>query len=113
VSFFGKPETSRELARGYRPIVYVVRLFLFLRLVEEHWAAQFIDELSDRIEEWQAKEGKMSERDMFEKSFQRPRNYFHLSPREQWQIDRKLGILDWNGDGLTDEDRKRFEKHYL
>jgi hypothetical protein len=55
----------------------------------------------------------MSQRDMFEKSFQRPRNYFRLNPQKQWEIDRKLGILDWNGDGLTDEDRKRFEAHYL
>ena len=54
----------------------------------------------------------MSEREMFEKSFQRPTNYFKLSAREQWDIDTRLGILDWEGKGLTDDDRKRFQNHY-
>ena len=54
----------------------------------------------------------MTEREMFEKSFQRPKNFFDLSPEEQWAIDKKLGILDWNGDDLTAEDRKRFKAHY-
>lgn len=54
----------------------------------------------------------MSEREMFEKSFQRPKNFFKLSAREQWAIDKSLGILDWAGDGLSDADIKRFEEHY-
>lgn len=29
---------------------------------------------------------------------QRPANYDKLSPGEQWDIDKSLGILDWNGD---------------
>ena len=54
----------------------------------------------------------MTEREMFEKSFQRPKNYFKLSAREQWDIDKDLGILDWEGKSLTEEDRKRFREHY-
>ncbi len=54
----------------------------------------------------------MTEREMFEKSFQRPKNYFKLAADEQWGIDKRLGILDWNGDGLTEEDIKRFQAHY-
>lgn len=54
----------------------------------------------------------MTEREMFEKSFQRPRNYPQLSPAEQWAIDKSLGILDWNGDGLTEEDLARLKAHY-
>lgn len=54
----------------------------------------------------------MNEREMFEKSFQRPKNYFKLSAREQWAIDAELGILDWRGDDLTDDDRKRFLEYY-
>jgi hypothetical protein len=54
----------------------------------------------------------MTEREMFEKSFQRPKNYFKLSARRQWEIDESLGILDWNGDGLSKEDIKRFQAHY-
>lgn len=57
-------------------------------------------------------EDDMSEREMFEKSFQRPKNYFKLSARQQWDIDARLGILDWNGDGLSEADIKRFEEHY-
>lgn len=54
----------------------------------------------------------MTEREMFEKSFQRPKNYFHLSAREQWDIDKQLGILDWEGEDLTEADKKRFREHY-
>lgn len=55
----------------------------------------------------------MSEREMFEKSFQRPSNFFKLSARRQYEIDKELGILDWNGEDLTEEDRKRYKKHYV
>ena len=54
----------------------------------------------------------MTEREMFEKSFQRPRNYMHLSAREQWAIDKDLGILDWEGRDLTAEDKRRMREHY-
>jgi len=54
----------------------------------------------------------MTEREMFEKSFLRPTNYFKLSEREQWRIDSKLGILDWEGRDLSKEDLKRFDEHY-
>jgi hypothetical protein len=54
----------------------------------------------------------MSERQMFEASFQRPKNYFKLSEREQWEIDSRLGILDWEGSGLSKEDIERFKAHY-
>ena len=54
----------------------------------------------------------MTEREMFERSFKRPSNYFKLSARGQWRIDEQLGILDWKGEGLTEEDQKRFNEHY-
>ena len=54
----------------------------------------------------------MNEREMFEKSFERPTNFFKLGERRQWQIDNDLGILDWQGDGLTKEDEARFHAHY-
>lgn len=54
----------------------------------------------------------MTERDMFEKSFLRPTNYFKLSEQEKWDIDKQLGILDWEGDGLSKEDMDRFKAHY-
>jgi hypothetical protein len=54
----------------------------------------------------------MNEREMFEQSFRRPSNYFKLSPRQQWDIDENLGILDWKGEGLSEEDKKRFNDHY-
>ena len=49
---------------------------------------------------------------MFEKSFLRPSNFFELSANEQWNIDKQLGILDWEGEDLTTEDIERFKKHY-
>lgn len=54
----------------------------------------------------------MTEREMFEKSFLRPSDYLKLSESHQWAIDLKLGILDWKGEGLTEEDKRRFRKHY-
>jgi len=54
----------------------------------------------------------MTEREMFELSFQRPRNFLNLSPDAQWAIDKSLGILDWEGTGLNEEDLKRFNAHY-
>ena len=54
----------------------------------------------------------MSQKEMFELSFQRPANYFHLSNQEQWDIDKSLGILDWEGEGLTTEELNRFIAHY-
>lgn len=54
----------------------------------------------------------MNQREMFEASFGRPSNYFKLSPRQQWDIDANLGILDWEGGKLSEEDKERFENHY-
>lgn len=54
----------------------------------------------------------MNEREMFEASFQRPKNFFRLSPQEQWAIDKELGILDWIGEGLSEKDLERYKRHY-
>jgi len=54
----------------------------------------------------------MTEREMFEESFKRPSDFFKLSGERQWAIDKSLGILDWMGEGLTEEDKKRFKEHY-
>lgn len=54
----------------------------------------------------------MSEREMFEQSFKRPKNFFKLSAQEQWDIDKNLGILDWEGKDLSVEDMKRYTNHY-
>lgn len=54
----------------------------------------------------------MTENEMFEKSFERPKNFFRLTSEHQWQIDSRLGILDWKGENLTEEEKKRYKKHY-
>lgn len=54
----------------------------------------------------------MTQKEMFEASFKRPRNYLKLSEWEQWRIDAALGILDWRGEDLSDSDMKRIEDHY-
>lgn len=55
----------------------------------------------------------MTEREMFEKSFQRPSDFFRLTEQHQWSIDSRLGILDWKGDDLSKEDLERYKKHYI
>lgn len=53
------------------------------------------------------------EKEMFEKSFERPKNFFkELTPEERREIDKRLGILDWKGMYLTKEEKLRFNKHY-
>jgi len=54
----------------------------------------------------------MTNNEMFEESFKRPSNYFRLSPQEQWDVDKDLGILDWEGGLLTKEENERFQNHY-
>jgi hypothetical protein len=54
----------------------------------------------------------MTEREMFDKSFLRPNNFLKLSPERQWEIDKRLGILDWIGEDLSEKDMKKFNKHY-
>lgn len=54
-----------------------------------------------------------SNRKMFERSFQRPKDFFSLDPRSQWAIDNDLGILDWDGKGMTPADKRRYRAHYL
>jgi len=54
----------------------------------------------------------MTEKEMFEKSFERPTNFFNLSEKTRWSIDKKLGILDWKGEFLSKEDVERFKNHY-
>jgi hypothetical protein len=55
----------------------------------------------------------MTQQDMFEASFGRPSNYFKLSGERQWEIDKSLGILDWEGGNLTEEEKERFKNHYI
>jgi hypothetical protein len=54
----------------------------------------------------------MTEREMFERSFMRPTNYWKLSHKKQWEIDNELGILDWQGEDLTSEDMERYVSYY-
>ena len=54
----------------------------------------------------------------FEKALTRPRNFFDLSPQEQWDIDKRLGILDWVGDCAHNPHKpckkceKKFNAHF-
>jgi hypothetical protein len=54
----------------------------------------------------------MTQEEMYEASFGRPRDYFRLSLEAQWAIDKALGILDWDGFGLTPEQSARYKAHY-
>ena len=54
----------------------------------------------------------MNEREMFEKSFERPSNFFKLNGERQWEIDKELGILDWVGKRIYEKDIKRFNDYF-
>jgi hypothetical protein len=40
----------------------------------------------------------LTKKDLYKQSLKRPKNFEKLSPREQWGIDKELGILDWDGE---------------
>ncbi len=46
---------------------------------------------------------------MVDQALQRPRDYNKLPPSEQWAIDRRLGILDWDP---TPAEREEFKRRY-
>lgn len=35
--------------------------------------------------------------DMFDRAMKRPETYGFMSERDQWEVDKRLGILDWDG----------------
>lgn len=39
----------------------------------------------------------LTQEEMAIEAEKRPDNYKELSPEEQWEIDKELGILDWDG----------------
>jgi hypothetical protein len=39
----------------------------------------------------------MSQQELFEQAMKRPKNFHNLSNSKHWEIDRQLGILDWDG----------------
>ena len=51
---------------------------------------------------------------MFEKALERPSDYFKLDVKRQWEIDKELGILDWEGfDKLREPEKwKRWNLHF-
>lgn len=54
----------------------------------------------------------MTQLEMFEKSFERQSNFFHLPLNQQRDIDARLGILDLRYECLTEEEKDRFYNHY-
>ena len=54
----------------------------------------------------------MTDKEMFEISFQRPNNYFELTYIEQFEIDKRLGIENWVRRDLTQAEKRRFWWHY-
>lgn len=48
-----------------------------------------------------------------EAALRRPKNFFMLTPREQWDIDKRLGILDWEGPESHEEAKLISDHHDL
>lgn len=57
----------------------------------------------------------MNQEEMFEKTFDRPSNYFLLSLEKRREIDSNLGILNWlpNRFDLSNEQFSKYQDHYL
>lgn len=47
----------------------------------------------------------------FELAMKRPANYHNLIPSRQWEEDKFLGILDWDGD-MTEEQRAQYKERF-
>ncbi len=50
---------------------------------------------------------------MIHAALKRPKNFFKLTPREQWGIDKRLGILDWEGPKNAEETKLMSDHHDL
>lgn len=56
--------------------------------------------------------------ELFAQALKRPKNYDSLDSYQQWQIDRDLGILDWDGScphypqSLCDNCMKIYERKF-
>lgn len=48
-----------------------------------------------------------TQKEMAEVAKQRPGNFEKLTPQEQWEVDKKLGILDWDGNDTDHEEEYR------
>ena len=48
-----------------------------------------------------------------EAALRRPKNFFSLTAREQWAIDKRLGILDWEGPETVEESKLIVDHHDL
>ena len=66
--------------------------------------ANELAELVLALDEWRRKGGfdpyaneTPTQSDMAQRAEQRPADYNSLSAAEQWEIDKELGILDWDG----------------
>lgn len=42
----------------------------------------------------------------------RPSTYFKLSSKRQWEIDSAIGILDWDGKDMSEEEKEEFYKYF-
>jgi len=51
------------------------------------------------------------QRELGLRAFSRPKGYCNLSANTQWESDKMLGILDWDGTGLTEEELKQLKEH--
>jgi len=83
----------------------------FIKQLEGHWNDAFLKALRDRIDQELSKRPKrrIVKNVMLEKALMRPSNFFSLSERGKWDIDKSLGILDWDP---TKEEEKEFKKRW-
>ena len=44
-------------------------------------------------------------------ALQRPADYYQRSPQDQWAIDKRVGILDWEGDITASEMQMLLDHH--
>lgn len=49
------------------------------------------------VKQAEAEQARLRDKTPEERSMMRPEDYETLSPEDQWQVDKKLGILDWDG----------------
>jgi hypothetical protein len=65
---------------------------------EEIRVVKCVDTLSDKAEVCEEVKDHPSFGPMATASLERSANYWDMSSEEQWQEDKRLGILDWDGD---------------
>lgn len=86
---------SEHLSIEYGHVSCVVSMAIEERILDPQWIAEGRRHKAERLKRYMQTDRPGVRYRI--RANQRPENFNSLSPAEQWEIDKRLGILDWDG----------------